>query len=122
MIFRHNREEREVGTRGRVPGGVAIILSPTAVTAWRAAGENLPITTHLQSNFAGRFLGLKLQFPRFNQFDRRVRGELKLSIAYIYHPVDVNKHEESNDTMSMLVNSVPKSLDFIDGHDVNSNL
>ena len=38
MIFRHNREEREVGTRGRVPGGVAIILSPKAVTAWISAG------------------------------------------------------------------------------------
>ena len=93
MIFRHNREEREVGTRGRVPGGVAIILSPTAVTAWRAAGAKPPITTHLQSKFVGRFLGLKLQFPRFDQFDRRLRGELKLFIASIYHPVDVNEHE-----------------------------
>ena len=91
MIFRHNREEREVGTRRRVPGGVAIILSPTSVTAWRSAGENPPITTHLQSNFAGRFLGLKLQFPRFDQFDRRVRGELKLFVAPIYYPVDVNE-------------------------------
>ena len=47
MIFRHNREEGEVGTRGRVPRGVAIILSPTAVTAWRAAEEKPPITTLL---------------------------------------------------------------------------
>ena len=62
MIFRHNREEREIGTRGRVPGGEFIILSPTAVTAWRSAGAKPPITTHLQSKFAGRFLGLKLQF------------------------------------------------------------
>ena len=38
MVFRQKREEREVGTRGRVPGGVAIILSPEAVTAWRPAG------------------------------------------------------------------------------------
>ena len=71
MIFRHNREEIEVGTRRRVPGAVAIILSPTAVTAWRSAGEKPPITTHLQSKFAGKFLGLKLQFPRFDRFDRR---------------------------------------------------
>ena len=47
MIFRHNKEEREVGTRGIVTGGVAIILSPTAVTACRATGEtsyNNPFT------------------------------------------------------------------------------
>ena len=69
MIFRHNREEREVGTRGRVSVGVAIILSPTAVTAWRAAGAKPPIKTHLQSKFGGIFLGLKLHFPLFNQTD-----------------------------------------------------
>ena len=73
-VFRHNREEREFGTRGRVPGGFAIILSPEAVTAWRAAGAEPPITTPLQSKFVGRFLGLKFQFPPFNRFDRRVQG------------------------------------------------
>ena len=93
MIFRHNREERQVGTRGRVPRRVAVILPPTAVKVWRSAGAKPPITTHLQSKFAGRFLGLKLQFPRFDQFDRRVRGELKLFIASIYHPVDVKEHK-----------------------------
>ena len=72
MIFRHNRDEREFGTRGNIPGGVSIILSPTAVTAWRVAGEKPPITTPLQSKFVGRFLGLKLQFPRFDQFDRKL--------------------------------------------------
>ena len=93
MIFCHNREEKEVGTRGKVPGGVASIFSPTAVNAVRAAGEKPPMTTHLQSKFAGRFLGLKLQFSRFDQFDRRVRGELKLFISSIHHPFDVNEHK-----------------------------
>ena len=122
MIFRHNREEREVGTRGRVPGGVTIIFSPTAVTACRAAGPKSPITTPLQSKFVGRLLGLKLQFPRFHQFYRRVRGKLKMLIASIYHPVDPKEQEKFNDTLSMLVNSVPKSLNFIGGYDVNANL
>ena len=43
-------------------------------------------------------------------------------IASIYHPVDVIEHEEFNDILSMLVNSVPKSLSFIGRYDVNSNL
>ena len=106
MIFRHSGEEREVGTRGRFPGGVSIILSPSAITAWRAVGSKPPITTPLESKFVGIFLGLKLQFPRFDQFDIRVRGELKLFIASIYHPVDVKDHKDFNDTLSMLVNSV----------------
>ena len=43
-------------------------------------------------------------------------------IASIYHPVDVKDHEKFNDTLSMLLNSVKKSLNFIGDHDVNSNL
>ena len=59
MVFCHKREEREVGTRGRVSGGVAIILSPTSVTTWRSAGAKPPITTPLQIKCVGRFLELK---------------------------------------------------------------
>ena len=44
------------------------------------------------------------------------------SVFICRRPVDVNEHEEFNDTLSMLVNSVPKSLNFIGGHDVNANL
>ena len=47
---------------------------------------------------------------------------MKLFIASIYHPVDVNEHKEFNDILSMLVNSVPKSLNIIGGHDVNTNI
>ena len=38
MIFLHNRVKRVQGTRGRNPGGVAIILSPYVVVAWKEAG------------------------------------------------------------------------------------
>ena len=34
----------------------------------------------------------------------------------------MNENEEFNNKLSMLVNSVPKSLNFIGGHDVNTNL
>ena len=47
---------------------------------------------------------------------------MKLFIASVYHPVDFNDHEEFNDTLSILVNSVTKSLKFIGKHDVNANL
>ena len=38
MIFLHNRCEREKGTKGRNPGGVAIILAPAAAVDWKEAG------------------------------------------------------------------------------------
>ena len=43
-------------------------------------------------------------------------------IVSIYHPVYAKYHEEFNDTLSILVNSVTKSLKFIGKHDVNANL
>ena len=72
MVLRHNREERAMGSKGRIPGGVAIILSPTAVEVWRAAGSKPPITTPMDSPFVGRFIGVKLKFPRINQYEKKV--------------------------------------------------
>ena len=37
MMFRHNREEREIGSKGRIPGGVAIILALAALESWKKA-------------------------------------------------------------------------------------
>ena len=34
MVFMYNMNEKEPGSKGRVKGGVAIILSPVAVDAW----------------------------------------------------------------------------------------
>ena len=63
MVIRHNREERTIGSKGRIPSGVAIILSPTACETWRAAGSKPPITTPMDFPFLGRFIGAKLRFP-----------------------------------------------------------
>ena len=37
MMFRHNREEREIGSKGMIPGGVTIILALAALEAWKKA-------------------------------------------------------------------------------------
>ena len=60
MVFMHNMDEKEPGSKGRLKGGVVIILSPTAVIAWREAGTKLRITMLLESSFAGRFIGFNL--------------------------------------------------------------
>ena len=122
IVLWHNQEERTIGAKGRIPGGVAIILSPTAVEAWRAAGSKPPITTPLDSSFFGRFIGVKLRYPQINQSEKKVRGNLNLFIASIYHPVDEFKHTEFIDILSAIMSSVKKSSKFIGGHDVNANL
>ena len=92
MVIQHNQEERTIGSKGRIPGGVAIILPPTAGEAWRAAGSKPPITTPMNSPFVGRFIGVKLKFLRMDQYKKKVRGNIKLFVASIYHPVDELKH------------------------------
>ena len=113
---------RSQAPRAELRGGVAIILSPVAIDAWREAGSKPPITTIMESLFAGRFIGVKLSFPKFKKWGRRKRGYLKLFIASIYHPVDETEYEEFNNTLSSLLNSIPRLDEFIGGHDVNANL
>ena len=122
MVLRHNRDKRAIGTKGRIPGSVAIILYPTAVDASRAAGSKPPITTSLDSPFVGRFIGVKIRYPKINQFENKVRDNITIFVALIYHPVDELEHTEFIDILSTIMSSVPKTAKFIGGQDVNANL
>ena len=92
MVVRHNQEELTIGTKGRIQGGVAIILSPTECKAWRAGGSKPPITTPIDSPFVGRFIGVKLRIPRIDPYKKKIRGNTTLFVASIYHPVDELEH------------------------------
>ena len=80
MVLWHNRYERAIGSKGRITGVVAIILSPTTVEAWRAAGSKNPITTPMYSPFVGRFIGVKLRYPRITS----TRRKYKVILHYLY--------------------------------------
>ena len=110
MIFLYNRCEREEGTKGRSSGGVVIISAPAAVVAWKEAGSNPPITTPFDSKFVGRFVEIKMSFPKFDMWGKRVHGFLKLFVALIYHPVDNKEHGEFNDMLSSLVSLILKTV------------
>jgi len=122
LMFSHNRENRTVGSKGRIPGGVAIILSLSAVIAWKTAGSKPPLTTPLTSKFVGRFIGVKLLFPKMDRFERMLKGGIALFVASIYHPVDENEHKEFNDILNVILSSIPKSAEFIGGHAINTNV
>ena len=109
MVLRYNQEERAIGSKGRIPGGVAIILSPTAVEARRAAGSKPPITTPMDYPSVGRFIGVKLIYPRINRYEKKVRGNTTLFVASIYRPVDEFEHTEFIDILSSITSSVPKN-------------
>ena len=105
-----------------IPDGVSIILSPAAVEAWIEAGLKSPITTPHNSPFDGRFIGVKLSFPRLDTHKRKVRGQLIYFFASVYHPVDDTEHTEFIDTLRSIMSSVPKKAEFIGGHDVNADI
>ena len=72
MIFLHNRVKIFEGTRGRNPGVVAIILALYVVVAWKEAVSNTPKTTPLASKCVERFVGIKISFPKFDKWGKRV--------------------------------------------------
>ena len=47
---------------------------------------------------------------------------MKIFVASIYHPVDEKEHAEFSDTLSSILGSLPKTVQFIGGHDVNASL
>ena len=81
-----------------------------------------PITIPLDSSFVGRFIRVKLRYPRINQYKNKVCGNLTLYVASIYHPVDEFEHKEFIYIMSAIMSSMPKTAKFIGGHNVNANL
>ena len=43
-------------------------------------------------------------------------------VASVYHPVDEFEHTDFIDNLISIMSYVPKTEDFIGGHDVNANL
>ena len=122
MVFLHNQEGRVKGYKGRIPVGVAIILSPDAVEAWREAGSKSPITTPHDSPFVGRFIGVKLSLPQIDLYERKVQGKLTSFFVSVYHTLDETEHTELIDNLRFIMSLVPMTEEFIGGHAVNDNI
>ena len=121
-MFRHNSP---IGTTGRdhLFRGVAIVLSPRYYLAWRAAGSPSPITTASSGNFAGRFIGLNLRFDCFDSQGRRVKGKsLSLFLASIYHPCHDAPHEQFLETLTSILQTIPRKSNLIIGADINAKI
>ena len=53
--------------------------------------------------------------PKFNKWGKRVWIFLNIFVATIYHPYDIKENGESNETLSLLMNLIPKMLNLLDG-------
>ena len=76
----------------------------------------------MDSPFVGRFIGVKLRYPRINQYKKKVRGNTTLFVASIYHPVDEFENTEFIDILRFIMSSVLKTANIIEGKDVDANL
>ena len=63
--------------------------------------------------FVGRFIGVKLRYPQINQYEKKVRGNITLFLALIYHPVDEFENTEFIDMLSSIMSSVPRTAKLI---------
>jgi hypothetical protein len=65
----------KTNTKGRVMGGVCIILLPTFDLAYKKSGkETITIPVSEGENFEGRFIGIPLTFPNTDNNGKKIKG------------------------------------------------
>jgi len=106
---------------GRNKAGVCIILNPLFAEAHRRAKENT-VTLPTDHKFEGHFLGVPLTFPNYDNYGKRLKGNLHLFLCSIYHPHESNDHSEFNNILPSIINDAPKHSQLIFGHDINCNV
>jgi exonuclease III len=115
-VFHHNNNKKSSRT------GVAIVLSPRFTKAWKDAGALDPIQTDKNTTFEGRFIGLKLKFPRLNNKGKHEKQDpwLNILLCSVYHPYN----QTSCDFNSVLDSILAKHKDhkIIMGGDMNAQV
>ena len=112
-MFSHNTVRKQDRT------GVAIILSPRMVIAWKLAGGNAP---KYCDDFTGRFISIKLKFQAYDSRGEEVRHKfLEYFIASTYNPYD-GKSTEFTSCLNNIISKVPPSQTIFIAGDLNAQL
>ena len=116
-VLHHNNENKQSRT------GVVIVLSPRFSAAWKQAGALDPLKTARGSTFDGRFIGVKLRFPKKDDYGKSIKGDEwdDLFLASVYHPYD-ETHDDFNVELDKLLDKVPTKCNIIIGADVNAHV
>jgi len=116
-VFHHNNNVKTSRT------GVTIILSPRFTKAWKDAGALDPTQTNRDSTFEGRFIGLKLKFPRLNSSGKQDKKApwKDVLLASMYHPYDVTS-VDFNSVLLSIITKHAKNHEIIMGGDMNAQI
>ena len=120
LFLNHNASEKE--NDGRITKGVGMILSPEFAEAYTKAGAPTPITTPNSGENAGRFIGVPLMFQKYDDYGKRISGQLKIFFASIYSPVPLKEQREFNEVWIPLLEKKPNNYETLTGHDVNASV
>ena len=113
--------------RVRTISGVAIILGPALIRAWKMVGKPPPITYAINSNFPGRIIGITLCFPnwsnkRWDKCHKKGKGRIKIFLSSIYNPVDHYEKKRINKELAIFYNAIPRNSKLLAGQDINANI
>ena len=86
LVVTHGHKNKS-NKKGRVKGGVCIILNPELAEAYKNSDQP-KITTEAKGKFGGRFLGIPLHLPNFDDIQEKLKHDLIILISPVYHPVD----------------------------------
>jgi hypothetical protein len=126
LVIHHNLSKDEWNARrtsnnGGIRRGVAIILSPEFSVAYQRAGRQKNSSSQ-NSIFAGRYLGISLNFPTISNYGKAVKRTTKVYIASIYHPWEEETYDAFNDYAIELLAECPDNSIKIIGHDLNASV
>ena len=131
LIIHHNhgvekgkeyKSKKQKKKKGRENCGIAIILSLNFRHAYERAGSPKPIRSASKGKHSGRFLGVTLQFPNFNSFNKKIKGDLKVTLASVYNPHVEKQYQGFNNYLTSLVTQIPSNAEIIFGQDINANV
>ena len=104
-----------------------IILCPELARARRRTGKLEPITSHINTKFPGRMIGLTLCFPNksncsADNYHRKAKGVIKLFLCLIYHPHDKEEKKYFFDELDQFITNRPMNSEILMGADINCNI
>ena len=86
LVIHHNHDKDKKKKKGQEKRGVTILLAPYFRKAYKRAGIPKLITTSKEGKFSRRFIGITLQFPNFDSYRKKLKGDVKFFFGSIYHP------------------------------------
>ena len=97
------------------------MLNPELTEAYKNSDQP-KITTEAKGKFGGRFLGIPLRLPNFDDNGKKLKQDVRILISSVYHPVDYVEYDQFNDLLPTLLSKAPPKYHILLGQDNNANV